>query len=160
MVSVPSSYDWYHPRIRFACVPRSKLHISGDFEQKMRGLVESTAAKVGKPLPTDPGIVFVPVHEQQISNILQKFDDVSILDPEINVGALAQSSIRSATRFRSNRPLMYIKICVTGPSLSRTCLVLPSNWQWASRYLPLCEPSPTSLLTLDLDSPNKLFQNS
>lgn len=95
MASVPSSYDWYHPRIRFACVPRSKLHISGDFEQKMRGLVESTAAKVGKSLPTDADIVFVPVHEQQISNILQKFDDVSILDSEINVGALAQSSIRT-----------------------------------------------------------------
>lgn len=159
MASVPSSYDWYHPRIRFACVPRSKLHISGDFEQKMRGLVESTAAKVGKSLPTDADIVFVPVHEQQISNILQKFDDVSILDSEINVGALAQSSIRSATRLRSLRLLMYINICVTGPSSSRICLGLPSSWQWASRYPPRCEPSRTSLLTLGRDSPSKLFQN-
>jgi len=94
---LPSSaldYDWYHPIIRFARVPRTSLDILGPFESTMRVLAGKAAEKSGRQLPDDPSFVFMPVHELQITNIASKFHDVDILHPEISLQALAQCSIR------------------------------------------------------------------
>jgi hypothetical protein len=87
-------YDWYHPRIRFVSVPRSSLDIQGPFEHEMRSLAAIAAARSGKALPNDLSSVLMPVHELQIPNVANKFHDLKILDSDISVKALAQSSIR------------------------------------------------------------------
>ena len=88
------NYDWYHPWVRFARVPRSHLDISGPFEHQMRILAELAARNSGHPIPDDLSSVYVPIHELQIPIIRQKFPDVEILHPDIGLQGLAQASIR------------------------------------------------------------------
>lgn len=95
-LKTPEEYDWYHPVIRFAHVPRASLDILGPFERELAMLAEHAATRAGKTLPVNEGKVIMPVHELQIPSIVAKFQDVDILDPDINVRALAQSSIRFA----------------------------------------------------------------
>ena len=88
------NYDWYHPWIRFARVPRSHLDISGPFEHRVRTLAELAARNSGNPIPDDLSSVYVPIHELQAPIIRQKFPDVEILHPDIGLQGLAQASIR------------------------------------------------------------------
>ena len=111
-------YDWYHPRIRFVAVPRSKLDIRGPFEYEMRCLATAAAARSGKVLPDDLSFILMPVHELQIPNIANMFRDVKILDSDISVEALAQSSIR------------YVRVKVT------PCLVSTTHMMTQNRYYP------------------------
>lgn len=100
-LETPQDYDWYHPVIRFVHVPRASLDILGPFERELSVLAEQAATRAGKTLPVDEGKVIMPVHELQIPSIVAKFQNVDILDPEINVRALAQSSIRFAPSISS-----------------------------------------------------------
>lgn len=103
---ISTDHDWYHPQILFVRVPRGSLDILGTFESDIRRLAAQAAERAGKSLPVDKdnSYVLMPVHELQLSTILTKFKDVEILDPEIRVQALAQSSIRSVVSFRSIFP--------------------------------------------------------
>lgn len=92
--TAPPDYDWYNPRIRFARVPRSSLDLLGPFESISRQLAETAATRAGCALEDDGKSIFMPFHELQLDNIVAKFHDIEILSPDINVPALAQSSIR------------------------------------------------------------------
>jgi hypothetical protein len=87
-------YDWYHPRIRFAAISRSSVEILGPFEHTIRNLVEKIAEKSNHILPDDKLFVIIPVHELQIDNITSRIPEIKILHPDINIEALAESSIR------------------------------------------------------------------
>lgn len=87
-------YDWYHPRIRFVRVPRSKVDILGEFEKTSKKLAELAAFRVGQTLSDNDDFIFMPVHEMQLNNVLKRFCDVEVLPPEIYLPALGQSSIR------------------------------------------------------------------
>ncbi|KAJ3986708.1 IucC family-domain-containing protein [Lentinula detonsa] len=89
-------YDWSHPKIHFARVPRSSLSILGQFENITKKLASSAARNVGLEMPPDDGsAVIMPVHEIQLDTVLAKFSDAQALDPRIHVVALAQSSTRT-----------------------------------------------------------------
>ena len=110
-------YDWYHPRIRFVSVPRPSLDVQGPFEDKMRCLATAAAARSGKALPDDLSSILVPVHELQLPNVAKMFCDVKILDSDISVEALAQSSIR------------YVKVkpCLVSATHNHSEPLLPPN---------------------------------
>jgi hypothetical protein len=91
---VSGDYNWYHPLIRFASVPRSSLHISGNFEYEMNQILELIAMRSGKTisLPTDR--VIMPIHELQIPTIISKFEGVEVLNEDIGLPAQGQISLR------------------------------------------------------------------
>ena len=92
--SASSGYDWLHPKIRFVRVPKCYLNLHGDFEETFRRLAELAAIKAGKSLACDGHFVYMPAHELQLSNISKRFKNVEILQSNIYLPALAQSSIR------------------------------------------------------------------
>lgn len=92
--SASSGYDWLHPKIRFVRVPRCNINLHGDFGETFQQLAELAASRVGKSLACDRHFVYMPVHELQLSNISKRFKDVEILQSNIYLSALAQSSIR------------------------------------------------------------------
>ncbi|KAF8896586.1 IucC family-domain-containing protein [Infundibulicybe gibba] len=103
-------YDWYNPLIRFVKVPRTSLSILGSFENTIHTLAEKAAKRCGRIIPVDEKSVLMPVHELQIPTIRAKFQDVEILHPDINLRALAQSSIR--TVIIPELPGMALKLAV------------------------------------------------
>ncbi|KAJ2924638.1 hypothetical protein H1R20_g12449, partial [Candolleomyces eurysporus] len=96
---VPSQlndYDWYHPLIRFAQVPRDCVDLKGAFPEISQFLVEGASANTGVAL--DHGkFTYVPVHELQIPSISKLFPSVVVLPADISLRAFAQSSIRTVT---------------------------------------------------------------
>ncbi|KAF5371850.1 hypothetical protein D9615_009541 [Tricholomella constricta] len=90
-----SNYDWYHPRIRFVRVQRANIKLLGPFEKEITKLAITAAERSGQLFRDDPSSIVMPVHELQIPNVVAKFPDVKVLHPDINVQALAQSSIRT-----------------------------------------------------------------
>lgn len=90
----PMDYDWYHPKIRFARVPTSQLDILGSFKAISQAMAIRAFERVGRRLEETDNFVFMPIHELQVKNIADKFENIEILDPEIYLPALAQSSIR------------------------------------------------------------------
>ena len=88
--SIDSDYDWYHPRLRIARVPKKDLKVYGDFEH----YIAQITSAIGLTLPSTPEFVYVPVHELQVTNVISRFSDVEILGEDISIDALAQSSIR------------------------------------------------------------------
>jgi hypothetical protein len=96
--SLPSSrldYDWYHPVIRFARVPRCRLSLLGDFADIGYHLASSAALRGKTSLIQDDNFVYVPIHELQVPNVQSKFPNVEILGPEISLIAHAQLNIRT-----------------------------------------------------------------
>ena len=87
-------YNWYHPRIRFIRVSRAKLSVLGDFEKIGKDLAKKALERTGRTLPEDEAFLYMPVHELQVENIRSKFNDVEVLDPDVYLPSLAQSSIR------------------------------------------------------------------
>lgn len=104
-------YDWYHPKIRFVRLERSRIDVLGPFEREIHKLVEVAAQKSGKNLPEDAASIIMPVHELQIQNIIAKFPDVDILDDNISVQALAQASIRYALSLSNVQHLKGFQDC-------------------------------------------------
>lgn len=87
-------YDWYHPRIRFVRVPSQSLDVLGQFRRISNEMATKAATKAGQSSLIDNDYIYMPVHELQIVNITSKFQDVGVLDEDIFLPALAQSSIR------------------------------------------------------------------
>jgi len=95
MISTCSlDYDWYHPRIRFVRVPRAKLAVLGQFENIGKDLAKKALERAGRTVPEDDAFIYMPVHELQVENIHSKFNDVEVLDIDVYLPSLAQSSIR------------------------------------------------------------------
>ncbi|KAG6813605.1 hypothetical protein H0H92_009222 [Tricholoma furcatifolium] len=103
-------YDWYHPQIRFVRVPRAKINMYGSFEVYIQRLVAIASQRCGKTIHDDPHFVVMPVHELQVPNIVSKFSDAEVLDTEINLLALAQSSIRTVVI--PNLPQISLKLSI------------------------------------------------
>ncbi|KXN81324.1 hypothetical protein AN958_05179 [Leucoagaricus sp. SymC.cos] len=95
--AAPAEYNWYHPRVRFARVPKASLSLFGNFENTFRSLAQLAASRASHDLVLDESSVFMPVHELQIDNIAKRFTDVEILPSDIYLPALAQSSIRTVS---------------------------------------------------------------
>ncbi|PPR03669.1 hypothetical protein CVT24_007790 [Panaeolus cyanescens] len=95
--SASMDYDWYHPRIRFAKVPKGDVSIQGDFESVAQSLLIKAVSRAKAQQPDMDGFLAMPAHELQVENIKTKFPNVEILDPEIFLPASAQSSIRTVT---------------------------------------------------------------
>lgn len=87
-------YDWYHPRIRFVRVLKTKLAVLGQFEKIGKDLAKKASERTAHTLPEDDAFLYMPVHELQVENICSKFNDIEVLDPDIYLPSLAQSSIR------------------------------------------------------------------
>ncbi|KAI0321792.1 IucC family-domain-containing protein [Amylostereum chailletii] len=94
----PKTRDWYRPKIRFAVVSRERLEILGPFEEHVRALAQTAAAKAGKTLPNlQDTHVIMPLYDLQVANVQAKFEDVQILDEDISLDALGQASLRTVT---------------------------------------------------------------
>jgi hypothetical protein len=90
----PMAYDWYHPRIRFVRVPASDLDVLGKFKGISQQLAMKAFETAGRPFVEDDNFIYMPIHELQAKNIAVKFKNIEILDSEIYLPTLAQSSIR------------------------------------------------------------------
>ncbi|KAH9047389.1 IucC family-domain-containing protein [Lactarius hengduanensis] len=91
----PGSYDLYSPRLRFAILPRASLHVTGDFEVLIQPILEGAMKNAGRALDVPENHIVVPVHELQVSHILDKFKEATVCPEEFSVPARAQQSIRS-----------------------------------------------------------------
>ncbi|KAK2460987.1 hypothetical protein APHAL10511_007457 [Amanita phalloides] len=105
-----ANYDWYHPRIRFAAIPRSSLDILGPFELTIHPIASKAAAKLGINLPDDNIFAIIPVHELQADNVTARVPEVEMLHPDISIEAFAQSSIRTLSI--TDLPDLAIKLSV------------------------------------------------
>ena len=90
----PGSYDIYFPRLRLAAFPRRSLNITGNFEALILPILDAMTRNAGKALDVPRDHVFIPIHELQVSHILDKFKEATIYPEEFSVPALAQQSIR------------------------------------------------------------------
>ena len=90
----PGSYDLYSPRLRLATLPRESLNVTGDFETLTRPILDAAIRNAGKALDIPQNHVMVPVHELQVSHILDKFKEATVYPEEFSVPARAQQSIR------------------------------------------------------------------
>ncbi|KAI0058643.1 hypothetical protein BV25DRAFT_1829878 [Artomyces pyxidatus] len=107
----PDTRSWYHPKIRFALVPRGRLDIKGTFEAEIRPLAQMAARRCGRPIPD--GIddqVLMPVYDLQTANIRAKFPDCEILDEDFSLDALGQASIRTVVV--PDMPHIVVKLAV------------------------------------------------
>ncbi|KIJ27921.1 hypothetical protein M422DRAFT_37525 [Sphaerobolus stellatus SS14] len=91
----PGQYNYYFPHLRFVTIPRDNLLIQGNFEDSIGPLRDSAAKHAGKPLEVSSDLVLLPIHELQISNIVEKFIGAIVLPEEYRVLAPAQASIRT-----------------------------------------------------------------
>ncbi|KAG6888932.1 hypothetical protein C0995_004945 [Termitomyces sp. Mi166 len=91
----PGTVDLYHPRLRLVAVPRVNLHITYDFEDLARPVVDAMFRKAGKDMEIRENYVAIPVHELQVTHIQDKFQEAEIYPENINLDLLAQQSIRS-----------------------------------------------------------------
>ncbi|CDS10223.1 hypothetical protein LRAMOSA02899 [Lichtheimia ramosa] len=89
----PGQVNLEHPSLRLVSIPSSSVKLRGDFEDLIRPMVDAMLAKTGASRSQYD--VLVPVHEFQIPNIQQRFDNVVVLPPENNAPAEALTSIRS-----------------------------------------------------------------
>lgn len=91
----PGSYDLYSPRLRLAILPRASLHVTGDFEALVQPILDGAKKNAGKTLNVPVTHVVVPIHELQVSHILDKFKEATVYSEEFSVAARAQQSLRS-----------------------------------------------------------------
>ncbi|KAH9041648.1 IucC family-domain-containing protein [Lactarius pseudohatsudake] len=91
----PGSYDLYSPRLRFAILPRASIHVTGDFEALIQPILERATNNAGRALDVPENHIVVPVHELQVSHILDKFEEATVCPEEFSVPARAQQSVRS-----------------------------------------------------------------
>lgn len=91
----PGSYDLYSPRLRLAILPRASLHVTGDFEALIQPILEGATKSAGRAFDVPESHIVVPVHELQVSHILDKFEEATVYPEEFSVPARAQQSIRS-----------------------------------------------------------------
>jgi hypothetical protein len=80
--------------LRLAALPRESLNVTGDFETLTRPILDAAIRNAGKALDVPQGHVMVPVHELQVSHILDKFKEATVYPEEFSVPARAQQSIR------------------------------------------------------------------
>ena len=90
----PGSYDLYSPRLRLATLPRTSLHVTGAFEALVRPILEGAIKNAGKALDIPVTHIVVPIHELQVSHILDKFKEATVFPEEFSVPARAQQSVR------------------------------------------------------------------
>jgi hypothetical protein len=90
----PGGYDLYSPRLRLAILPRASLHVTGDFEALIQPILEGATKNAGRDLDVPESHVVVPVHELQVSHILEKFTEATVCPEEFSVPARAQQSVR------------------------------------------------------------------
>lgn len=124
-------YNWYTPKIRFIRLPCQSLDKRGSFDNIVRDLVNKAALASGTEAPEDiPGTSIMPVHEMQLSTVLEKFEKVEVLEPAI--GALAQSSIRRVKVEPSPLSTERMHRTVLVPALTDMSLKLSINMKISS----------------------------
>jgi hypothetical protein len=112
----PGSYDLYSPRLRLVALPRTSLHITGDFEALTRPVLEAAKRNAGKALDVPEDHIVVPVHELQVSHIHNKFEEATIYPDEFSLPVRAQQSIRYVFFFA-----FVLVITVSGTSALQVC---------------------------------------
>ncbi|KAJ7116428.1 IucC family-domain-containing protein [Mycena epipterygia] len=138
----PSDYNWYRPKIHFIRVPSESLDTRGRFQSFMRDLVTKAALASGTQNPEDvPGTTFMPVHEMQLSTVLEKFQDVQVLEPTVD--ALGQSSIR--TVIIPELPNMALKLSVN----MKISSALRTISHWTADFGPRFSSEIVPKLTVD-----------
>ena len=88
----PGSYDLYFPRLRLAALPRGRSNVTDDFETLTRPILGTAIRNAGKALDIPQDHVMVPVHELQVTHILDKFKEATVY-PE---GSASSSRLRFA----------------------------------------------------------------
>ena len=90
----PGGYDLYSPRVRLISLPRTSLHVTGEFEKHVEPILRAASTNAGRDLSTPNDHIVVPVHELQVHHIHDKFPEAVVLPEEFHVSARAQQSIR------------------------------------------------------------------
>ncbi|KAF8149828.1 IucC family-domain-containing protein [Crassisporium funariophilum] len=154
-------YDWYHPRIRFVQVPRSKLDLRGRFEEISHHLATTAAQKAGRTLQNNGNYIYMPVHELQIENVTSKFKDAEVLSQDISVSASAQSSIRTVVV--SELPGLALKLAV-GVKISsslRTISHFTADFgpRFSAEVVPQLAVDQT-ILAVELESSSAIYRSA
>jgi len=87
---IPGMIDLENPRIRLVSFPREAIHLRGDFEAQICGLVEHMLG--GK---REPGVVYLPVHEFQLQTLLEKHPVAQVVNEVISVRAHSLLAVRT-----------------------------------------------------------------
>ena len=113
---IPGSYDLYSPRLRLAVLPRASLRVSGDFEGLIRPILEGAMKNAGRALDVPENHIVIPVHELQVSHILDKFEEATVYPEEFSVPARAQQSIHYLISTVSYLIILFIRPTQFGDS--------------------------------------------
>ncbi|KAH9481479.1 NRPS-independent siderophore synthetase rfs [Psilocybe cubensis] len=156
-------YDWYHPHVRFVRVPARSLDVLGQFRDISNAMVTKAATKAGRSILIDNDYIYMPVHELQIINITSKFKDVDVLDEDIFLPALAQSSIRRTNRtvVIPDFPAIALKLAV-GVKISsslRTISHFTANFgpRFSEEIVPKLAVNP-AILAVELESSSAVYR--
>ncbi|KAI7892511.1 IucC family-domain-containing protein [Mucor mucedo] len=111
----PGSYDLDHPRVRLVGIPRGSATVRGEYEELSKGLIDALLAAGGGNVQElrnkYNNHVFIAIHELQLPNVEQKFDDLVIFPAQHCVPVEALASLRSVAR-PDILPGLSVKLCL------------------------------------------------
>ncbi|GAA5796125.1 IucC family-domain-containing protein [Helicostylum pulchrum] len=112
----PGSYDLEHPKVRLVGIPRSSATVRGDYENLSVKLVDALLSAGGSCNVQElrskyNDHVFIAIHELQLPNVEQKFDDLVIFPAQHSIHVEALASLRSVAR-PDVIPGLSVKLCL------------------------------------------------
>lgn len=112
----PGSYDLEHPKIRLVGIPRNNAVLRGDYEQLSTELVNAMVKASGSDVENfrakhDRDYVYIAIHELQILNVQEKFNDVLVFPESYSITMEALASLRSVAR-PDIMPGRSVKLCL------------------------------------------------
>ena len=87
---IPGMVELDNPRIRLVSFPRQAIHLRGDFEAEVCGLVDYILGDT-----REPDVVYLPVHELQLQTLLEKFPVAQVVNEVRPVWARSLTSVRT-----------------------------------------------------------------
>lgn len=111
----PESYDLDHPRVRLVAIPRESAVVRGNYEELSKGLVDELLSAGGGDAEAlrnqYNNHVFIAIHELQIPNVEEKFNDTIIFPEQHCIPVEALASLRSVAR-PDILPGLSVKLCL------------------------------------------------
>ncbi|KAF9484378.1 hypothetical protein BDN70DRAFT_903720 [Pholiota conissans] len=154
-------YDWYRPRIRFIRVPISDLDVLGAFKEISEQLVAKAFDNAGRTLAKNEDYMYMPIHELQVKNVASKFAHIEIVDSEIYLPALAQSSIRTVVVPDFPEIALKLAVGVKISSSLRTISHFTANFgpRFSKEIVPKLAINP-GILTVELESSSAVYRTT
>lgn len=113
-VLLPGSYDLEHPKIRLVGLPKESAVLRGNYEELAQPMVDALLEAGGHADEMRAKFnnhVFIAIHELQLPNVEQKFEDAYIFPEPYSIHVEALASLRSVAR-PDILPGVSVKLCL------------------------------------------------